>query len=170
MKFVIYSGSYNIDSFGATSTIDNSILSELYNEGHDVTWIGFGDPNSKVKKIHLRRGKFFSLISKVVFKTLMIVFRSKNSRYKLNSYKTFIDYVYSDSLCLRSIKKQNLQLDEDTILICRNSMSLKTIRYFKIRKSQVVIHSQWMHPDEQNKLLQDEYKKRGIKNPILKLE
>jgi glycosyltransferase involved in cell wall biosynthesis len=79
------------------------------------------------------------------------------------------EFIYYDLVLASKISNGLIPVDQDTVIIGRNGMSLSSFREVKKRGGTLVLHSQWMHPNVQNKYLNEEFSNIGLKvEPILK--
>ena len=162
MDIIIYSGSQNLNSLGATKSIDVMLVKNLVLNGCKVTWIGRGNiSNPPCEYINIGKNKIGELMYKIISKLRRMFL---NIRIQDILYEEFI---YFDKKMASLIISGRINVDNQTIIIGRNSMSLNSFSEVKKRGGKTILHSQWMHPITQEKLLNSEFKKIGINSKAI---
>ncbi len=163
MHFIIYSGSENLNSLGATKSIDVMLVKHLLRNGCNITWVGRGNlKNTPCKYYNLGSNKLGELLKKIINKLRRIFFNTDIQQI------LFEDFLLYDKLMANKINKGIIEVDSNTIFIGRNGMSLNSFKEVKNKGGTTILHSQWMHPFTQEKLLIKEFKRIGIKKkPVI---
>ena len=163
-NFLIFSGAQNLNRLGATKSTDKQLVQNLIKLGYEVTWVGRGKQNFSLCEYHnIGRSNFTELIVRIYNKTKRDIFGESISK---QLYNEFIHY---DKKNEALIKKGIIKVNKQTIIIGRSGMSYLSFKAVNELGGKSILHSQWMHPNAQNKFLSDEYKKMRIsKQPILK--
>ena len=158
MHVIIYSGSENLNTLGATKSIDVMLVKYLTLNECKVSWAGRGFLNdSKCNYYNLGKSNIGEFFDKVYNKLRRIFF-------KINIQDIlYEDFIRFDNLMAAKINSGLIRVDDKTVLIGRNGMSLNTFKEVKKRGGKTLLHSQWMHPYTQEKLLTKEFTKIGIK-------
>ena len=162
MHIIIYSGSENLNTLGATKSIDVMLVKYLTLNDCKVTWAGRGVlSDSPYNYYNLGKSKIGEFFDKV-YNKLRRIFLKTNIQDIL-----YEDFIRFDNLMAAKINSGQIVVDDKTVLIGRNGMSLNTFKEVKKRGGKTLLHSQWMHPYTQEKLLIKEFIKIGIiKKPI----
>ncbi|RLA83988.1 MAG: hypothetical protein DRG78_02710 [Epsilonproteobacteria bacterium] len=162
MNFIIYSGSYNVNMLGATKSIDIMLVKNIEKLGYSVVWVGRGDVNISICKYHnIGNSKIFEFMMRVYNKLKRIVFKITPNEQALKEF-----FIYDRRLA-NLIKNNIIEVNESTVMIGRNGMSLLSFQEVKKRGGTTVLHSQWMHPISHNEFLKKEYERIGLdKEPI----
>ncbi|MDC3077486.1 glycosyltransferase family 4 protein [Flavobacteriales bacterium] len=162
MHIIIYSGSANLNTLGATKSIDVMLVQYLKLNDCKLTWVGRGvlsDPPCTY--YNLGKSNIGELLNRVYNKLRRIFFKTDIQDILLDEFIRF------DNLMAAKIKSRQIVVDDKTLLIGRNGVSLNTFTEVKKRGGKNLLHSQWMHPYTQEKLLNKEFNKIGIiKKPI----
>ena len=162
MHIIIYSGSQNLNSLGATKSIDVMLVKNLVLNGCKVTWIGRGNiSNPPCEYINLGKNKIGELMYKIISKLRRMFFKIKIQDI------LYEEFIYFDKRMASLIISGRINVDNETIIIGRNSMSLNSFSEVKKRGGKTILHSQWMHPITQEKLLNSEFKKIGINSKAI---
>ena len=162
MHIIIYSGSQNLNSLGATKSIDVMLVKNLVLNGCKVTWIGRGNiSDPPCEYINLGKNKIGELMYKIISKLRRIFFKIKIQDI------LYEEFIYFDKRMASLIISGRINVDNETIIIGRNSMSLNSFSEVKKRGGKTILHSQWMHPITQEKLLNSEFKKIGINSKAI---
>lgn len=154
MKIIYYSGSYDINSLGATRTIDTMMVKSLVSLGYKVCWVARGSQEEVDCEYHnLSYPRIINIIFKIKYKLeRMILGNTINDI----AVKEFVKY---DKKLEKLIKNRTVKVDKNTIIIARNGMSLNAFIAVKKLGGKCVLHSQWMHPITHKKALSSIYKK-----------
>ncbi len=162
MHIIIYSGSQNLNSLGATKSIDVMLVKNLVLNGCKVTWIGRGNiSDPPCEYINLGKNKIGELMYKIISKLRRMFFKIKIQDI------LYEEFIYFDKRMASLIISGRINVDNETIIIGRNSMSLNSFSEVKKRGGKTILHSQWMHPITQEKLLNSEFKKIGINSKAI---
>jgi len=163
INFLIYSGSYNVNTLGATKSIDTMLVKNIRKMDYEVLWVGRGKISSSIYQyINIGNGDILELLIRIFQKIQRVFFKISPSSQTLN------EFIYYDKRLANKIKKGEIKIDASTVFIGRNGMSLLSLLEIKKRGGMTVLHSQWMHPISQNNYLTAEYKKLGLNySPIL---
>ncbi len=162
MHIIIYSGSQNLNSLGATKSIDVMLVKNLVLNGCKVTWIGRGNiSDPPCEYINLGKNKIGELMYKIISKLRRMFFKIKIQDI------LYEEFIYFDKRMANLIISGRINVDNETIIIGRNSMSLNSFSEVKKRGGKTILHSQWMHPITQEKLLNSEFKKIGINSKAI---
>ncbi len=163
INFIIYSGSHNINSLGATKSTDIMLVKNIKKLGYDVVWVGRGNINSPICKYHNIGSNFFIEFFEKIYNKL----KRTLSTFSINQ-QLFNEFITYDQRLANLIKNDRIKVNRNTIIIGRSGMSLLSFKEIKKRGGKTILHSQWMHPNTHKKYLEKEYKKIGLKNePIL---
>lgn len=162
MHVIIYSGSHNLNSLGATKSIDVMLVKYLLQYGCKVTWAGRGELIDPLcDYCNLGKGKLGEFIQRGVNKLRRVLLNVDVQDI------LFAEHISFDCLMASKIRNGEIRVDSKTILIGRNVMSLETFKAVKNKGGKTLLHSQWMHPVTQNKVLKDVFEKIEIdKKPI----
>ena len=162
MHIIIYSGSANLNTLGATKSIDVMLVQYLKLNDCKLTWVGRGvlsDPPCTY--YNLGKSNIGEFLDRVYNKLRRVFFKTDIQDILLEEFIRF------DNLMAAKIKSRKIIVDDKTLLIGRNGVSLNTFTEVKKRGGKTILHSQWMHPYTQEKLLTKEFNKIGIiKKPI----
>lgn len=163
INFIIYSGSHNVNSLGATKSTDIMLVKNIKKLGYDVVWVGRGNINSPICEYHnIGSNVFMEFIGKVYNK-----FKRTMSIFNVNQ-QLFNEFIIYDQRLANLIQNDIIKVNSNTIIIGRSGMSLLSFKEVKKRGGKTILHSQWMHPNTHKNYLEKEYKKIGLKNkPIL---
>jgi len=162
MKILFYSGVYDIGSLGATRTIDIPLVSLMMEMGYRVTWAGCGKLNEAETIIDLEKNKicvFLERINRGIKKNFS----------KFNQQEEMLKrYIIFDKKLAKKISNGVIEVDNDTCLIGRNTMSYHSFMAAKKRGAKTLLHSQWMHPYCQKAILEKHFSRLGIETiPII---
>ena len=163
INFIIYSGSHNVNSLGATKSTDIMLVKNIKKLGYDVVWVGRGNINSPICEYHNIGSNFFIEFFEKIYNKL----KRTLSTFNINE-QLFNEFVIYDQRLANLIKNDIIKVNRNTIIIGRSGMSLLSFKEVKKRGGKTILHSQWMHPNTHKKYLEKEYKRIGLKNqPIL---
>jgi len=162
MKILFYSGVYNINSSGATHTIDIPLVSLIMKRGYRVIWAGCGKLYGADTIIDLEKNEvyvFFERINR----------RLKKSLFQFDQQKEMLKrYIIFDKKLAKKIDNGVIEMDNDTWLIGRNAMSYHSFMAAKKHGAKTLLHSQWMHPYYQKAILEKHFNTLGIETkPIV---
>ncbi|MCF8057796.1 MAG: glycosyltransferase family 4 protein [Bacteriovoracaceae bacterium] len=162
MRFVIYSGSYSINSLGATKSLCTKLVKEIRDLGYGVTWVGRGhlEDSEGVELFSLSKSKVSELIIRLKNKALRTFFGYKPNDISINE---FLKY---DRLVAAKLESGEIHVNEDTCFIGLGGMSLFSFQAVKRKGGKTILASQFFHPHAHSKLLDKEYEKLGASNPI----
>ena len=138
------------------------LVKHLKVNGCKVTWAGRGVLlNPPCNYYNLGKSKIGELIDRAYNKFRRIFFNTDVQDI------LFDEYIRFDNMMAANIRAGHIFIDDKTVLIGRNVMSLNTFTEVKKKGGKTLLHSQWMHPYTQDKLLRKEFNKIGIsKKPI----
>jgi glycosyltransferase involved in cell wall biosynthesis len=162
MHIIIYSGSHNLNNLGATKSIDVMLVKFLLQNGCKVTWAGRGELVNPLCDYHnLGKGKLGEFIQRGLNKLRRVLLNVDVQDI------LFAEHISFDCIMASKIRSGEIRVDSNAILIGRNVMSLETFKAVKNQGGKTLLHSQWMHPVTQNKVLRDVFEKIEIdKKPI----
>ena len=160
---LFYSGAYQADVLGSTKAIDAPLTKKLAEHGLRVTWAGRGVKKEKnIEGIDLNSLGDFSFFKKIIVKADYFLYRIL-AKLRLNNLAMLKLYTHFDSRCAYLINSGKIKVDSSTIFIARNGMSLYSFQAVKRSGGVSILHSQWMHPAAQNKILKSEFSQLQLK-------
>ena len=159
MNFIMYSGSYNVNQLGATKSVDIKVVENLVALGHSVIWVGRGKiDNRELEYCNIGGSDLSELIIRIYNKLRRMIFKLSPNELALENYLIY------DKILEKKIKKGEIPVDENTIIIGRSGMSLLSFKEVKRRGGTCILRSQWLHPDSHNEKLMQAYSKIGLTN------
>jgi len=162
MKFIVYSGSYSINSLGATKSLCSELVRHIDRLGYDIVWVGRGEfeNSGSVICLSLSKSRVGEFLIRIKNKLLRTFFRMSPNDISINEFLTY------DLEVSKLISRGIIKVDEKTCFIGLGGMSQFSFLEVHKKKGRTVLASQFLHPHSHNALLEKEYLKIGAINPI----
>ena len=159
---VYYATAADVELLGAPRSIDIPIVKYLNELGCEVSWFGINidNCNDACKDItSLRYSKFYKFFIRLKNKILRELNIQASEAQKINAQKKFDEW-----LSALLIERKH-DIDENLIFIGRavsSELSFKTIKKYG---GKCVLHSQWMHPETQKRILKQAFNDLNLDYP-----
>ena len=159
---VYYATAADVELLGAPRSIDIPIVKYLNELGCEVSWFGINidNCNDTCKDItSLRYSKFYKFLIRLKNKILRELNIQTSEAQKINAQKKFDEW-----LSALLIERKH-DIDENLIFIGRavsSELSFKTIKKYG---GKCVLHSQWMHPETQKRILKQAFNDLNLDYP-----
>ena len=159
---VYYATAADVELLGAPRSIDIPIVKYLNELGCEVSWFGINidNCNDACKDItSLRYSKFYKFFIRLKNKILRELNIQTSEAQKINAQKKFDEW-----LSALLIERKH-DIDENLIFIGRavsSELSFKTIKKYG---GKCVLHSQWMHPETQKRILKQAFNDLNLDYP-----
>lgn len=156
---IFFATAVDITILGAHRSIDIPMVQNMQNLGYDICWFGInlhkcGTYNGR--RVSIERSSFQKFITKVINKLLRILNFQTLEQQKIIDQKKF------DRWLAKKLNMLNHEIDENLIFIGRAVSSELSFKVVKKYRGVTILHSQWLHPLEHNKLMSDAFASRQI--------
>ena len=156
---IYYASQVDINDLGATRSVDIPMIKNLKDLGHEITWLGINisNHNNIANKIisfnQSSLNKFFMRIKNRIFRLFKL---ETVEHQKLKALKKY------DKWQANILEQINSEINGRTLFIGRGVGSELSFKTFKKHGGYCILHSQWMHPDTQKNILENELSKLQI--------
>ncbi len=156
---IYYASQVDINDLGATRSVDIPMIKNLRNLGHDIIWIGININNHNnianrtLSFNQSSLNKFFMRIRNRIYRLLKL---ETVEHQKLKALKKY------DKWQANILEQINSEINNQTLFIGRGVGSELSFKTFKKYGGYCILHSQWMHPDTQKNILENELSKLQI--------